>query len=442
MRREATFRCGACGASFPKWAGQCPKCGAWNSLGESAAPKKGAPLASLLSGIAEKEEARLGTGFSELDRVLGGGVFPGAVILVGGDPGIGKSTLLLQALARLSQQVPTLYVTGEESLAQVASRAKRLGLADAPLRALAETRLEAILHAFEIERPKVAVVDSIQVLESEEGGAAGSVSQVRESAGRLTQHAKAHGYALFIVGHVTKEGSLAGPKILEHLVDTVLYFEGEPHGHHRLLRAFKNRFGAVNELGVFLMAEMGLKEVTNPSAIFLTESHTPAPGRAVLVTIEGSRPLALEIQALVDESPLPQPRRLAVGMDPQRLLLGLAVLHRHAGVSFFSHDVFVAAVGGLKVMEPAADLAALLALYSSLSCRPLPPKTVIFGEVGLTGELRPAPRGQDRLKEAAKLGFEQALIPAHNAPKRPPLEVFPASTLVEAISWVREKRAE
>lgn len=383
------------------------------------------------------EDERIATGVSELDRVLGGGIVMGGVVLIGGDPGIGKSTLLLQALAHLSQSLPTLYVSGEESARQVALRAKRLNLKAADLPLLAEIQLEKILSVLEERRPRVAVIDSIQTVFSEAlQSAPGSVAQVRECAAQLTRHAKRTGTSLFLVGHVTKEGALAGPRVLEHMVDTVLYFEGDTGSSFRLVRAFKNRFGAVNELGVFAMTETGLKNVSNPSALFLSRHGQPVPGTCVVVTQEGSRPLLVEIQALVDSAHASNPRRLSVGLESNRLAMLLAVLHRHAGIACFDQDVFINAVGGVKIAEPAADLAVLAAIVSSLKSKPVKDKLIIFGEVGLAGEIRPVQRGQERLKEAAKLGFTQAIIPMANQPKHKiaGMEIVSVSRLDEALA--------
>ena len=383
---------------------------------------------------------RFSTGLSEFDRVLGGGLVTGGVVLIGGDPGIGKSTLLLQSLAQLSTQKHALYVSGEESDAQIALRAQRLGLNDTQageLRLLAEIQLERILTVIATEKPHIVVVDSIQTIYTETlNSAPGSVAQVRECAAQLTRLAKQVGVTVIMVGHVTKEGHLAGPRVLEHIVDTVLYFEGDTHSSYRLVRAFKNRFGAVNELGVFAMTDKGLRGVSNPSAIFLSQHEHSVAGSCVLVTQEGSRPLLVEIQALVDTAQVPNPRRLAVGLEQNRLAMLLAVLHRHAGIACFDQDVFLNAVGGVKVTEPASDLAVLLAIYSSLRNRPLPRGMVVFGEVGLAGEIRPSPRGQDRLKEAAKLGFSIAIIPKTNAPKQPieGLVIHAVDRIEEAIS--------
>ena len=455
---KTAYVCGECGADFNKWQGQCGECGAWNSLSEivleaagSAPPaarrsgwagKADAPKITALKDVRHSEEARVSTGIGEFDRVLGGGLVEGAVVLVGGDPGIGKSTLLLQALAAMSASFPALYVTVEESLAQVAGRAVRLGLPLDDLQALAETGIEKILDQAVATRPKLIVADSVQTLWTESLTAApGSVSQVRESAARLVRYAKETGTAVFLVGHVTKEGGIAGPRVLEHMVDAVLYFEGESGSRFRVLRAFKNRFGAVNELGVFAMGEKGLKEVPNPSAIFLSGGSTQQPGSCVLVTREGTRPLMVEVQALVDSSPLSNPRRVAVGLEQNRLAMLLAVLHRHGGVVVGDQDVFVNVVGGIRVQETAADLPVLLAVLSSLRDRPLADKTVAFGEVGLSGEIRPVPNGEERLREAATHGFKRAIVPKGNAPKSGAfkgLEVVAVERLSQALEAAAE----
>ncbi|MBU1394683.1 MAG: DNA repair protein RadA, partial [Gammaproteobacteria bacterium] len=426
-KTKTIYTCTECGGQSPKWQGQCPACNAWNTLvetiAESAKPRYQALAASsqvqMLGEVEGAEASRIPTTLGELDRVLGGGLVAGGVVLIGGDPGIGKSTLLLQALAVLSQSLPTLYVSGEESAQQLALRARRLQLPEAHLPVLPEIRLEAILSHLASIKPAIAVIDSIQTVYSETlTSAPGSVAQVRECAAQLTRYAKQSGCAILLVGHVTKEGAIAGPRVLEHIVDTVLYFEGDTGSSFRLVRAIKNRFGAVNEIGVFAMTEKGLKGVSNPSAIFLSHHGTPVPGSCVLVTQEGTRPLLVEIQALVDSSQSPNPRRLSVGLEQNRLAMLLAVLHRHAGIACSDQDVFVNAVGGVKISEPAADLAVLAAIVSSLRSQPLPDKLVMFGEVGLAGEIRPVQRGQERLKEAAKLGFTQAIVPAANQPKQ------------------------
>jgi DNA repair protein RadA/Sms len=448
---KTVYSCTECGATSPKWTGQCPGCAAWNTLVETVAEQGGGAahrFASLagtaqvqtLSEIRPREEPRLATGLEEFDRVLGGGLVPGGVVLIGGDPGIGKSTLLLQALAQLASRVSTLYITGEESGEQVALRAQRLALDPSGMQLLAEINLEKIGAVLTEKRPRVVVVDSIQTVYSEQlTSAPGSVAQVRECAAQLTRAAKQAGHSLILVGHVTKEGTLAGPRVLEHIVDTVLYFEGETSSSFRLIRAFKNRYGAVNELGVFAMTERGLRGVSNPSAMFLSQHGQPVSGSCVMVTQEGTRPLLVEIQALVD-SAHGNPRRLTVGLDAARLAMLLAVLHRHAGVVCADQDVFVNAVGGVKIGEPAGDLAVLLAIVSSLKNRPLPQKLVVFGEVGLAGEIRPAPRGQERLREAAKLGFTHALIPKANAPKQKidGLTIVPVERIEEAFAKLRE----
>ncbi len=454
-KQKSVYSCAECGATSPKWQGQCPGCGQWNTLVESVADvapgakRFGASFAPLtatgkpqdLAMIRPREEPRQPTGIEEFDRVLGGGLVAGGVVLIGGDPGIGKSTLLLQALARLAEiGQPVLYVSGEESAEQVALRAQRLQVPAAGLRLLPEINLEKIVVALQEEKPLVAVIDSIQTLWSDAlQSAPGSVAQVRECAAQLTRFAKQTGTCVILVGHVTKEGALAGPRVLEHIVDTVLYFEGDTHSSFRLVRAFKNRFGAVNELGVFAMTDKGLKGVSNPSALFLSQHAQDVAGSCVLVTQEGTRPLLVEIQALVDSAMGGNPRRLTVGLDAQRLAMLLAVLHRHAGVMCGDQDVFVNAVGGVRIQEPAADLAVLLAIVSSLRNKPLPGKWVAFGEIGLAGEIRPAPRGQERLKEAAKLGFTHALIPKANAPKQAikGLEVIALERVEQAIERMR-----
>jgi DNA repair protein RadA/Sms len=448
---KSIYTCSECGGTSPKWLGKCPHCEAWNTLVETVAQPAGsgknrfaslAPTAELqvLADIEASDVARTPTGQEELDRVLGGGIVDGGVVLIGGDPGIGKSTLLLQALDALQRSgMPTLYVTGEESGAQVALRSRRLGLDNSQVPVLAETQLEKILATLDARKPGIAVIDSIQTVYSEQlTSAPGSVAQVRECAAHLTRAAKSSGTAIVLVGHVTKEGALAGPRVLEHMVDTVLYFEGDTHSSFRLVRAIKNRFGAVNEIGVFAMTERGLKGVSNPSAIFLSQHSEPVPGSCVLVTLEGTRPMLVEIQALVDDGG-PSPRRLSVGLDRDRLAMLLAVLHRHAGVACLDQDVFVNAVGGVRIAEPAADLAVLLSITSSLRGKPLPKGFVAFGEVGLAGEVRPAPRGQERLREAAKLGFSVAVVPKANAPKKPieGLTIHAVDRVDEAVAVLR-----
>lgn len=450
---KTIFTCSECGGISPKWLGQCPHCQAWNTLEESrdsgfaaqAEQHRYAPLVASsalrsLSDVEALELPRISTGIAEFDRVLGGGLVAGAVVLIGGDPGIGKSTLLLQALVAMSGERRVLYVTGEESAEQVALRARRLGLSGDGVDLFAEIRLEAIQTALLEQKPAVAVIDSIQTMYSSELTAApGSVSQVKECAAQLTRLAKQAGIPIVMIGHVTKDGALAGPRVLEHIVDTVLYFEGDTHSSFRLIRAFKNRFGAVNELGVFAMTDRGLRGVANPSALFLSQHSAQVSGSCVMATQEGTRPLLVEIQALVDTAHVPNPRRLSVGLEGNRLAMLLAVLNRHAGVSTSDQDVFVNAVGGVRITEPAADLPVLLAILSSLRDRPLPKGLFAFGEVGLAGEVRPAPRGQERLREAAKLGFSVAIIPKANAPRQPieGLEVWAVDRLQDALDRLR-----
>jgi DNA repair protein RadA/Sms len=449
-RARIEYQCSACGATHTQWAGQCSDCGAWNTLEEqSLTPTSraravgwaGAQAARAVSigEVSTESQTRIPTGISELDRVLGGGLIGGAVILLGGDPGIGKSTLLLQTLAALDDATTGLYVSGEESNQQVGLRAQRLGLNSSSLRLLSETGVERILATLEQLGPTVVVIDSIQTLYSEAlQSAPGSVSQVRETAAMLVRYAKQTGATLLFIGHVTKEGQLAGPRVLEHMVDTVLYFEGDAGSRFRMIRAVKNRFGAVNELGIFAMTERGLRPVANPSAIFLSRHEQPVPGSVILVTREGTRPLLVEVQALVAESHLSNPRRVAVGLDANRLAMLLAVLTRHGGPALYDHDVFVNVVGGVRVTETAADLPLVIAALSSFRDQPLPVGMVAFGEIGLAGELRPVPDGQQRLREAAKHGFGRAIVPAANAPKQPlkDLEVVPIRTLGEALDAI------
>ena len=445
MKRKTAYVCGECGASALQWFGTCPSCQAVGTLSETAMEKAPqhryagrAAEAVALHEIEAHELERIATGVAELDRALGGGLVPGQVCLLGGDPGIGKSTLLLQVSSSVDK---SFYVSGEESAEQVALRARRLSLEPSGVRLLAETQLERIVAALDSARPRVAVVDSIQTLWSETlQSAPGSVAQVRECAAQLTRHAKQAGTALFMIGHVTKEGAIAGPRVLEHIVDTVLYFEGDPSSSFRLVRAVKNRFGAINELGVFAMTEKGLKGVANPSRLFLSTHEKPVPGSCVLATLEGTRPLLVEIQALVDAAHSPNPRRLSVGLEQNRLAMLLAVLHRHAGVATWEQDVFVNAVGGVRIGEPAADLAVCLAVVSSLGDRAIPDKVLAFGEIGLAGEVRPAPRGQDRLREAAKLGFEKALVPKANLPKAKiaGLEILAVERIDQAVRLLRD----
>jgi DNA repair protein RadA/Sms len=456
MAKEKTnYTCSECGGISNKWTGQCPACKEWNTLVETVVEAPGlnrlsnqqhkslaqtAPVLSL-SDIEAIDVPRFGTGIEEFDRVLGGGLVPGGVVLIGGDPGIGKSTLLLQALANISHIKSTLYVSGEESGAQIAMRAKRLDVDGRELKLQAEIQLEKILGTLADLKPEVAVIDSIQTVYSDAlTSAPGSVAQVRECAAQLTRVAKQTGITIILVGHVTKEGALAGPRVLEHIVDTVLYFEGDTQSSFRLVRAIKNRFGAVNELGVFAMTEKGLKGVSNPSALFLSQHDNQVPGSCVMVTQEGTRPLLVEIQALVDTSHLPNARRLSVGLEQNRLAMLLAVLHRHAGIAAFDQDVFINAVGGVKITEPAADLAVLLAINSSMRNKPLPRGLVVFGEIGLAGEIRPAPRGQERLREAAKLGFSIAMIPKANAPKQKieGMTIVAVERIDEAFNKLRE----
>ena len=453
-KAKTAFVCNDCGADYPKWQGQCGECHAWNTLSEirlsapAGKPSAGGRSArrsgfagsiaavQKLADVAVVDLPRLASGFEEFDRVLGGGLVPGSSILIGGHPGAGKSTLLLQTLCRLAARHAALYVTGEESPEQIAMRAKRLGLPSDQLQLLAETDVDAILASAEALNPAILVVDSIQVVHSETlTSAPGSVSQVRDCAAQLTRYAKQTGTVLILVGHVTKDGTLAGPKVLEHMIDCSILLEGEHDSRYRTLRGQKNRFGAVNELGIFAMTDVGLKEVSNPSAIFLDRSEHPAPGTSVVVVWEGTRPLLVEIQALVDDSSLGNPRRVTVGFEQNRLAMLLAVLHRHGGIHVGDQDVFANVVGGVRVMETSADLALLLAVVSSLRNRTLPRDWVVFGEVGLSGEIRPVASGQERLAEAAKHGFKVAIVPKSNAPKKPipNLKVIPVARLSEAL---------
>ncbi len=449
-KSKTIYLCSGCGARHLKWQGQCPDCGAWNSLAASSGgdARRGAGLErphlagtvvlTELPSVAATTAPRVSTGLGEFDRVLGGGLVPGSAVLVGGDPGIGKSTLLLAVLTNLSRTQPGCYVTGEESIEQIALRAARLGVADSPLQLIADNSLEAIVATLKQQRPQAVVIDSIQTLYSDAlDSAPGSVSQVRDCASTLVRLAKTEGIAVFLIGHVTKEGTLAGPRVLEHMVDTVLYFESDSGSRFRILRTMKNRFGAANEMGVFAMTETGFKEVRNPSAIFLAKRPAPVSGSAVMVTREGSRPLLVEVQALVDDTSIGHPRRLAQGMETQRLSLLLAVLHRHGGTALGDRDVFVNVVGGLRISETALDLPVALAILSSVRNRPLPEGLVVFGELGLTGEVRPVPFGEERLAAASKQGFKTALIPKANVPKHSAgIEVVGVEGLADAIDWV------
>ena len=443
-KAKTQFVCQNCGAASPKWAGQCADCGEWNSLVEAAVQK---PLRGTAAGLravvrrlseVQSEDApRVSSGLPEMDRVLGGGLVPGAVILIGGDPGIGKSTLLMQALGSVHERLRTLYVTGEESLSQVALRARRLGLKSLDLPVLSETAIEDILAQLDAEKPGLAVIDSIQTLHTAAlDSAPGSVSQLRECAAMLVRHAKSTGCCVILVGHVTKEGAIAGPRVLEHMVDTVLYFEHDAGSRYRLVRAVKNRFGAVNELGVFAMTDTGLKEVSNPSALFLSRHEKPVPGSVITVARQGNRPLLVEVQALVDPSRLEIPRRVTLGLESNRLHMLLAVLHRHGGVALGDQDVFCNVVGGMRIQETAADLPMLVAAMSSFRGKPVPEGTIVFGEVGLAGEIRPVAGGEERLLEAAKQGFRHAIVPEANKPRKGTkldIEVRAVSTLRQAL---------
>lgn len=445
-KARSVYVCDQCGGESLKWQGQCPACGAWNTLVTVAAPRSGAARAALVSGntvsrrigeISGQDEPRISTGLSELDRVLGGGLVAGSVTLLGGDPGIGKSTLLLQAADQLSRAAVTLYATGEESLHQVSLRAKRLGAAGATLSLMAETNVDGVIAEAKRLVSKVLVIDSIQTMFVDAvESSPGSAAQVRESAAQLVRFAKDSGTAVLIIGHVTKEGAIAGPRILEHMVDTVLYFESDAGSRYRMVRAVKNRFGAANEVGVFAMAEQGLKEVKNPSAIFLSQHAHPVAGSAVLIAREGSRPMLIEVQALVDPTQAMNPRRVAVGLEQNRLALLLAILHRHGAISTLGQDVFVNVVGGVRIAETAADLAVMLATASSLRDRALKQGLVCFGELGLAGEIRPVPYGEERLREAAKHGFTRAIVPAANVPRQgiAGLEIAAVERLADALA--------
>lgn len=449
-KTKITHTCQECGAHHPKWAGQCLSCGEWNTLVEEVLQPDShprfqgytgsEPAITSMAKVTLDGETRLSSGVKELDNVLGGGLVVGSVVLIGGDPGIGKSTLLLQTLCHLSQQLDVLYVTGEESLQQVTLRARRLGLPENNVLLLADTNIERILQCAQQKKPTVMVIDSIQTMHTDLlQSAPGAVGQVRESAAQLVAFAKQTQTALFLVGHVTKEGTLAGPRVLEHMVDTVLYFEGEQDSRYRMIRAVKNRFGPVNELGIFAMTDKGLREVSNPSAIFLSRYEKPVSGSVIMATREGSRPLLVEVQALVDESHMANPRRVCVGVESPRLAMLLAVLHRHAGIVTYDQDVFVNVVGGVRITETGADLALLMAILSSLRNRPIPHDVIIFGEVGLAGEIRPVQGGQERLREAVKHGFKKAIIPASNAPKGKvgEIEVCAAHSLTEAVDYFK-----
>ncbi|USD38479.1 DNA repair protein RadA [Ferrimonas sp. SCSIO 43195] len=453
-KAKSAYVCNDCGSDHPRWQGQCNACGAWNTLTEVrlGATSKGrsdrfsgyagdaaSAGVQLLNEINLEELPRFGSGFSELDRVLGGGIVPGSAILIGGSPGAGKSTLLLQTMCRLSQGMNAIYVTGEESLQQVAMRANRLALPTDKLKMLSETSVEQICHIAEKEKPAIMVIDSIQVMHmADVQSAPGSVAQVRESAAYLTRFAKQNNVAMFLVGHVTKDGSLAGPKVLEHCIDCSVLLDGEGDSRFRTMRSHKNRFGAVNELGVFAMTGQGLKEVANPSAIFLSRGEEQAPGSVVLVIWEGTRPLLVELQALVDHSQLGNPRRIAVGLEQNRLAMLLAVLHRHGGLQMSDQDVFANVVGGVKVTETGADLSLLLAMVSSFRDHALPRDLVVFGEVGLSGEIRPVPNGGERLNEAAKHGFTRAIVPKGNVPRQPiaGMEVIGVTKLEQALEAI------
>jgi len=441
---RTVFVCSSCGADAPRWSGQCASCGEWNTMAPFSEPRTrvagqpargGRPEA--VGQLAAVPEARWSTGFAEFDRVLGGGLVPGSVTLIGGEPGIGKSTLLLQCAAALAAGQGVLYATGEESVRQVAERARRLDLAAGQLNLVAETAVERIVEMARESGASILVIDSIQTMTvAAVESAAGAVTQLRESTASLVRHAKSSGTAVLLIGHVTREGMIAGPRVLEHMVDTVLYFESDSGSRFRVIRAVKNRFGAANEIGVFAMEERGLREVRNPSAIFLSRGKEAVPGSAVTVAREGTRQMLIEVQGLVDASPLANPRRVAVGFESNRLALLLAVLHRHAGIALHAQDVFVNVVGGIRLAETAGDLAVVAALVSSLRTTPLPPDVVIFGELGLTGEIRPVPYGEERLREAAKHGFRRAVVPQANAPRQAPdgIVVSAVPTIADALA--------
>ena len=450
MKSKREYSCQNCGATQSKWAGQCAACESWNTLEETVVASNQAPSprfrahsgerseVTTLADVVQEKQTRMTSGIKELDRVLGGGIVPGSVVLIGGDPGIGKSTLLLQSLGKITNQpdFTPLYVSGEESASQIALRAKRLKLDAGGLRLLTETDVDRIIDVATQQRSRLLVVDSIQTMYcAESQSAPGSVSQVREAAARLVRFAKSSNTAVYLVGHVTKDGALAGPRVLEHMVDAVLYFEGDQAGRYRLIRAFKNRFGAVNELGVFAMSDQGLREVSNPSAILLSRHDEAVPGSVVLVSREGTRPLLVEVQALVDDSALGNPRRVTVGLDHNRLSMLLAVLHRHGGISTAGCDVFANIVGGVRISETGADLAVVCAVISSLKNQPLSRDLAIFGEIGLAGEIRPVQNGPERLREAEKQGFKRVIIPAANAPKVAVggLQIVPVARLVDAL---------
>ncbi len=447
-KHKISYQCSACGALHPKWSGQCADCHAWNTLNEIVSTSRpalrfsgysGESAVQVLTDVDPAEHARARSGIGELDRVLGGGIVRGSVVLIGGDPGVGKSTLLLQLMGALDH-ADSLYVSGEESAQQTSLRARRLGLGGARMLLLTETCVGRILAEAAMRAPKTMVVDSIQTLYTEQlQSAPGSVAQVRECAAQLVRFAKQSETTVFLIGHVTKEGALAGPRVLEHMVDTVLYFEGDSGGRYRVLRAVKNRFGAINELGVFAMSDRGLIGVNNPSAIFLSRHEAPVPGSVIMVTREGTRPMLVEVQALVDESHVANPRRVAVGLDYNRLGMLLAVLHRHGGVAMYDQDVFVNAVGGMRINETGADLAVLMAALSSFRNKPLAADLIVFGEIGLAGEIRPVPNGQERLKEAVKHGFKRAIVPKDNLTRKGgvgDMQIIGARRLSEAMETV------